>query len=103
MIWRGEADTPAVLSEKLAARRLTTAGYTAAVQSLADRGWIAGQAGTYHMTDQGRTLRQQAEDETDRLFYAPWICLEDGEAQELRVLLTRLRDRAGELSASNTA
>ena len=35
--------------------------------------------------------------------YQPWHILGAGAAQELRTLLTRLRDRTQELSAGNTA
>jgi DNA-binding MarR family transcriptional regulator len=101
LIWRGEADTPEALAEKLAGRRQEPAAYAAALRSLAERGWVAEQAGLYSLTEQGRALRQQAEDETDRLFYEPWGSLDDGEAQELRLLLARLGDRARALQAGN--
>jgi DNA-binding MarR family transcriptional regulator len=101
LIWRGEAGTLDVLVEQLARREQTRAAYAAALHTLADRGWVAERDGTYDLTEQGRVLRQHAEDETDRLFYQPWQILDDGAAQELRMLLTRLRDRARELSADS--
>jgi hypothetical protein len=102
LVWRGDADTPEALAEKLAGRRLEPAAYAAALRSLAQRGWVAERAGAYSATEQGRTIRQQAEDETDRLFYEPWGCLDDGEARELRSLLTRLGDRARTMHAGDT-
>jgi hypothetical protein len=69
---------------------------------LAERGWLVEQAGVYGMTEQGRAIRQQAEDETDRLFYEPWSKLDDGEAHELRSLLTRLGERARALHEGDT-
>jgi DNA-binding MarR family transcriptional regulator len=101
LIWRGEAGTLDMLVEQLARREHTQMAYTAALQTLADRGWVAERDGAYDLTEQGRALRQRAEDETDRLFYRPWQILDDGAAQELRALLTRLRDRARELSEGN--
>jgi hypothetical protein len=103
LIWRGTATTPEALVEQLARREHTQAAYAAALQMLAGRGWVAERDGAYYVTEQGRALRQRAEDETDRLFYQPWHILDDGAAQELRVLLTQFRDQTQELSASNTA
>ncbi len=94
MVWRGDADTAETLAEKLPGRGQEPGIYAAALRSLAERGWLAEQAGAYSMTDQGRAFRQQVEDETDRLFYEPWGVLDDGEAQELRSLLTRLGEHA---------
>jgi DNA-binding MarR family transcriptional regulator len=102
LIWRGEANTPEALAEKLSGRRQEPAAYTIALRSLAERGWVAEQAGTYSATEQGRAIRQRAEDETDRLFYEPWGSLDDGEAQELRSLLTQLSDRARAMNESNS-
>jgi DNA-binding MarR family transcriptional regulator len=102
LVWRGDADTPEALAEKLAGRRLEPAAYTAALRSLAQREWVAERAGAYNATEQGRTIRQQVEDETDRLFYEPWGCLDDGEAQELRSLLTQLGDRARAMHVGDT-
>lgn len=103
LIWRGEADTPATLSEKLSGRRLTPAAYVEALHSLAARGWVAEQSGTYRVTEQGSALRQKAEEETDRLFYEPWLRLADDEVHELRSQLARLRDSARQLHEGNTS
>lgn len=94
MVWRSDANTAEALAEKLTGRGLEPAIYAAALRSLAERGWLVEQDGAYSMTEQGRAIRQQIEDETDRLFYEPWSRLDDGEAQELRVLLTQLGERA---------
>jgi hypothetical protein len=103
LIWRGDAETPETLAEKLAGRRLEPTAYAAALRSLAERGWMVEQAGAYRVTEQGRTIRQRAEDETDRLFYEPWGSLNDGEAEELRSLLTRLGARARALREGDTS
>ncbi|HET9223702.1 MAG TPA: hypothetical protein VFO07_14415 [Roseiflexaceae bacterium] len=94
MVWRGDAGTAEALAEKLTGRGWEPATYAAALRSLAERGWLSEQAGTYSATDQGRAFRQQVEDDTDRLFYEPWSKLDDAEAQELRSLLSRLGERA---------
>jgi hypothetical protein len=101
MVWRGDADTAEGLAEKLTGRGWEPTVYAAALRSLAERGWLAEQAGAYSVTDKGRAFRQKIEDETDRLFYEPWSELNDGEAQELRSLLTRLGERARALHDSD--
>lgn len=95
-IWRGDATTAAELAEKLAEyRNYDGETYGAALQELAARGWIAEQDGTYSATDEGKALRQEAEDATDRYFDAAWTVLTEAEARELQTLLDRL---AGEVT-----
>jgi DNA-binding MarR family transcriptional regulator/DNA-binding HxlR family transcriptional regulator len=94
LIWAGDATTLADLEDKLANRRHPPQLIAQALQDLGARGWVARHNGGYAVTDEGRRLRQEAEDETDRLFYAPWSTLGDAEIEELRGLLARLRDQA---------
>ena len=103
MIWREEADSPAALAHKLEWRGHDEAAYAEALHDLRGRGWVEEQDGVYRVTERGRALRQAAEDATERLFYAPWSCLNDGETQELRGLLTRLRDRLQAMSDGNSS
>jgi DNA-binding MarR family transcriptional regulator len=91
-IWRGDAHTAAELVEKLPHRRVDEAMYTAAIQDLIQRGWVEVVEGNYQVTEQGKTVRQYAEDETDRIYYAPWSALSPAELDELGTLLIRLRD-----------
>jgi hypothetical protein len=42
--------------------------------------------------EKGSKVRQDAEDATDRLFFAPWVCLDVNERNQLDNLLTRLRN-----------
>ena len=44
------------------------------------------------LTDAGRAVREHAEQDIDRYFFAPWACLEAREVEELRNLLGGLRD-----------
>jgi hypothetical protein len=68
-----------------------------------ERGWIAQHGEAYRVTDRGAALRQGAEEMTDRLFYTPWACLSEAETEELRGLLTQLRDRFAPASVESTA
>jgi DNA-binding MarR family transcriptional regulator len=100
LIWRGEAESLETLTQKLENRGATQASYVAALQELIARGWIAEQVGTYRLTESGQAVRQEAEDATNRLFYAPWACLSEDESRELQSLLTRLRDSLTQTSSS---
>jgi hypothetical protein len=97
LIWNGEAHTLEELSQRLERRRHSPDLIPQSLQDLVARGWIAKENGGYHATDDGIRLRQEAEDETDRLFYAPWGRLSEAETADLRDLLTRLRE--GSLAA----
>lgn len=101
-IWRGDADTAEALAEKLARRGHSMSEIGQALAGLVQRGWLIEQAGVYHVTGQGCVLREQAEELTNRTFYAPWEQLGAGEIDELRDLLTRLRDAAHEQAGTST-
>jgi Mn-dependent DtxR family transcriptional regulator len=103
LIWSGEAATLEALTERLKNRAHPPSLIPQALQDLAAREWIARENGGYRATDEGKRLRQEAEDETDRLFYAPWAGLSDAEREELRDLLARLRDGARAAVAQSTA
>lgn len=85
-IWRDEAHTAAELAEKLSFRNLTVEDYAAALRELEAKGWIAAD----RVTEQGLAVRQSAEEETDRLFYAPWSALSQSDLDELGDRLVRL-------------
>lgn len=92
LIRNGEAHTLEELSQRLERRGHPPDLIPQSFQDLVARGWIAKENGGYRATDEGSRLRQEAEDETDRLFYAPWSCLSEAETAELRDLLMRLRE-----------
>jgi hypothetical protein len=59
---------------------------------LVSRGWIAEAEGKYIATEEGKVLRQQAEDATDRYFDAAWSRLSEAEVEEVRGLLEGLAE-----------
>ncbi|MDY7042442.1 MAG: MarR family winged helix-turn-helix transcriptional regulator, partial [Chloroflexota bacterium] len=99
-LWRGDARTAEELAEKLPRRGHSVEAYTEALDDLAGRGWIEETPDGYQSTAQGRALRQEAEDATDRYFFAPWACLNDAEKIQLHTLLTRLRDNLQKMAES---
>jgi len=99
-VWRGDARTAEELTEKLPFRNRTVEANAAALAHLADRGWIEETDDGFQVTDEGQALRQQAEEATDRCFFAPWACLSAVEMVQLHDLLTRLRNGLREMAES---
>ncbi len=91
-VWRDEAGTAAELAETLPYRNYDEAAYVAALEELVSRGWIAEAEGKYIATEEGKVLRQQAEDATDRYFDAAWGGLSEAEMEEVQDLLERLAE-----------
>jgi hypothetical protein len=99
-VWRGDARTAAQLAEKLPFRGHSAESYAGALADLSARGWVKQTPEGYAATKKGAAMRREAEDTTNRLFFAPWACLSDVESVELRDLLTRLRDALQTMAGS---
>jgi hypothetical protein len=91
-VWRGDASTAAELAEKLPYRHYDEDAYAAALQELVARGWIAQEGEGFIATEEGKRLRQEAEDATDRYFDAAWAGLGEAEIKELKGLLERMAE-----------
>jgi hypothetical protein len=98
-VWRGEASEARELAEKLSHRGYTANEYEEALQDLVARGWLTGEGGAYRATQEGQSVRQKAEEATDRIFFRPWSCLSAGEMERLAGLLAKLRDSLHEMAA----
>lgn len=90
-IWRGEATTAAALADRLPFRGYTADDYAASLHVLEQKGWIVAGDDGYRVTEDGRGVREAAEAETDRLFYAGWSVIEPAELQETGDLLAALK------------
>jgi DNA-binding MarR family transcriptional regulator len=97
-VWRGEASTAEELVEKLSSRGHSVEAYTEALAGLVGRGWVEETSDGYRITEKGQALRQQAEEATDRIFFAPWACLDAAENAQLHDLLTRLGHNLQEMT-----
>lgn len=103
-VWRGEAANAEMLAEKLAFRGNSGEIYAQALQDLVQRGWVEEKGGAYRATEAGQTVRQAAEELTDRYFYTPWTNLSNDDVQALSLLLTQLREGLQQLAeAKQTA
>jgi len=89
MVWRHEVKTLDELCARLQRRGFAREDYALALQELVERGWLAQDGENYSVTARGDALRLEAEEATNRYFYAAWDCLTEAEIEDLRDLLTR--------------
>ena len=80
------------LHDKLSRRGVTREVHAADVQELARRSWADDASGKIQITPAGKQVRAEVEAETERLFFAPWSCLNESELEELSRLASQLRD-----------
>jgi Mn-dependent DtxR family transcriptional regulator len=100
LLWNGVANSAESLAEKLPNRGYSAADYAESLTELAARGWIEAKGDGYGLTGEGRRVREMTEAETNRLFYAPWAALDEGEKTRLRTLLVNLKLKLEELAAA---
>jgi hypothetical protein len=91
-VWNGDANTPEGLVERLPYRQYTAENYRDALDTLAQKGWIEVGTEGYVVTPEGKKIRDEAEEATDRNYFAPWKALNDVELKRLGELLTALKE-----------
>ena len=91
------------MAEKMNFRGHDETFYAAAMDDLVARNWVEADDGAFVLTENGRAIREAAELQTDRYFYAPWLALNQAEINELRSLLTALKERLAPLVEEATA
>ena len=89
---QGDALTFADLHSKLSRRGMTEEVHAGDVSELVGRGWVEESSGVVKATEAGKQVRAEVEAETERLFFAPWSCLNESELEELASLAGQLRD-----------
>ncbi|MBI5932566.1 MAG: hypothetical protein HY867_02570 [Chloroflexi bacterium] len=80
------------LHANLSRRGVTEEVHAADVRELVGRGWAEESSGVVKATEAGKQARVEVEAETERLFFAPWSCLNKSELEELASLARQLRD-----------
>ena len=80
------------LHNKLSRRGVTEEVHAGDVRELVGRGWAEESSGVVKATEAGKQVRAEVEAETERLFFAPWSCLNESELEELSNLAGQLRD-----------
>jgi hypothetical protein len=93
-LWNKDAVTAKQMSEKMTFRGYEVSDYEVTLQAAVEIGWVEmdDRPDTFRLSQQGRELREQAEQLTNEYFYAPWSVLVQDEIDELGDLLTKLRD-----------
>lgn len=96
-IWQGDANSVKTITDnRLNARPTRGFGadiYAKSVEKLVGYRWIEvddAENETYCLTEMGKTVRQDAEAETDRLFYSIWSVLDESELVELNHLTLQI-------------
>jgi Mn-dependent DtxR family transcriptional regulator len=98
-IWRGDVNTAAEMAEKMAFRGHDQAAYTAALDDLAARGWVKiTSEGIAKLTAAGIKVREDAEKQTDRYFFLPWLVLNQSDTAELLQLMTSAKEQLQQLA-----
>ncbi|MBK6431221.1 hypothetical protein [Candidatus Amarolinea dominans] len=80
------------LHSKLSRRGVTEEVHAGDVRELVGRGWAEESSGVIQITSSGKQVRAEVEAETERLFFAPWSCLNESELDDLFNLSRQLRD-----------
>lgn len=91
-VWEGTAGTPKEMAEKRPFRGFEAKDYAAAFEALIARGWIAETDGGYDITEEGRQVRERAEELTNQYYDAAWEALEPEDKRELAELFQTLLD-----------
>jgi DNA-binding MarR family transcriptional regulator len=99
---QGDAKTASKLVETLPFRGYGEDDYANSLEQLADRGLILKDSDGFKPTDEGKTLRLEAEETTNRIFFEPWQVLEENEQAQLRALLIRMKINLEDLAEKET-
>lgn len=91
-VWQDEAHTAAEILEKHPAREYEEKDYQNALTELKDRGWVSEKDGAYEITDEGKAVRQKAEDLTDEYFKAVFADLNEQEVEQTIEQLKQLKE-----------
>ena len=90
-VWNGDATTAEALAERLPYRQFTKEEYQGTLEDLVQKGWIEqGQHG-FKVTEEGKKIRDEAEEATNAYYFGPWKALSDEELSRLSDLLTSLK------------
>ncbi|MEM7332348.1 MAG: hypothetical protein AAF490_09660, partial [Chloroflexota bacterium] len=72
-IWGDRVNTAVDVSQKLGFRGYGEQDYTTALEASVTRGWLTkNEKNVYALTEKGKAIREEAEQETNRLFFTPW-------------------------------
>jgi Mn-dependent DtxR family transcriptional regulator len=90
-MWQGDVDSAEEMAEKMAFRGHSAESYQLQLDDLTKLGWVKPDGyGNYDVTRNGKLIRDSAETQTNRYFYAPWTILDNATTDQLRQALIKL-------------
>ena len=95
-IWGGRASSAAEIAEKRPYRGYSEKDYVSSLGELTSRGWIIerdDKKGKYNLTENGRHVREQAEDLTNKYYDVAWANLNAADEEKLKDLFQQLLDK----------
>jgi hypothetical protein len=92
LLWRGEVSSLDEICIALAHRGHACKVYQSAIQELRERGLVTGDFTQLAVNGKGRVFRNQIDEDTDALFFAPWNCFDSKERAEFTGLVIKLRE-----------
>jgi DNA-binding MarR family transcriptional regulator len=91
-VWREDARTAEALAERLPFRGYNAEDYAKSLTRLEDLGWIEPGVEGYQVTDEGRAVREQAENNTNLIHFECWDILTEDEIGLMVDLLTKAKE-----------
>lgn len=95
ILWQGKASLAADVIELIKKRRWSEGETNTAIDELVKKGWITTDRKKLHLSNEGRQVRENAEELTDQFFFSPWRVLTDVEYKQMCELLTQLDEEFG--------
>ena len=92
-VWQGKITNAAELIEKRPFRGYELEDYAAALEDLARRGWLEVKEGSFVITEEGRRIREEAEELTNKYYDAAWVGLSKEDIEELKDLFQKLAEK----------
>ena len=90
LLWNGEVNSLDEICKRLYRRGHACKVYRSALEDLRTLRLINGPDEAPWLTGVGRVFRNQIEENTNRYFYSPWVCLSESEKMEMERILDQL-------------
>ncbi len=86
-LWQGGTTLLDALLSKLNRRGFSQEETAVALDELVGAGWVKQKQQAFQLTSEGHAVRQDAEETTNNIFYAPWSVLSSSELENMQTLL----------------
>ncbi len=93
LVWDGTATNAEKLLEARAGRGYDESEWQATLDKLVNKGWLVKGDNGYEVSAEGKTIRDDVEEKTDDIFYAPFAILGATKIEHLLTLLKDVQER----------